>query len=104
MNQVEEQFEPEAIRPSAGDYFVVGGNDCSWHVSTEMARFIEECLDAEPRPVWIRFVDLTGARIRVRSRMIDWVWQSTVAQRELDRMHWRKLRREDRKDRDWDDD
>ena len=49
MHTVREDSEPEAVKPNAGDYFIVSTEDSTWYVSTEMARHIEAMLDAEPR-------------------------------------------------------
>jgi hypothetical protein len=43
----------------------VSTRSADWYVSTVMTRAIEECLDAEPQPRWVTFVDLTGARARM---------------------------------------
>ena len=78
----------------AGDFFVVTAGDGSWYVSTEMARFIEACLDRTPVPEWIRFVDLAGSRIRLRSEQVSVLCQCTAAQRARERQFARSLRRE----------
>jgi hypothetical protein len=104
MKRLQEQFEEDAAKPAGGDYFVVSGDCCTWYVSTEMARFIEACLDTESSPRWVRFVDLTGARIRLRARLIESISQSTADQRASDRAFHRTLNRERKADRSWDDD
>jgi hypothetical protein len=86
------------------DHFVVSADCSTWCVSTEMARFIEACLEADPAPRWVKFVDLTGARIRLRARLIDSISQSTAEQRASERALQRRLRREWRADRSYGDD
>lgn len=103
MKQLQE-FEEGAARPAGGDHFIVSAECCAWYVSTEMARFIEACLEAEPAPKWVKFVDLTGARIRLRTRLIDCISQSTAEQRAADRAYCRELTRERKADRSYDDD
>lgn len=103
MNRLQEPFEDGAARP-AGDYFVVSGDCCTWYVSAAMARFIEQCLDAEPRPRWVKFVDLTGARVRLRTRQIEYVCQCTTEQRAVERAFFRSLRQERKADRSWEED
>ena len=90
--------------PGAGavDYFVVVGENCTWYVSTEMARFIEECLDSGTSG-WVKFVDLIGSRVRLRTRKIDFIAQSTAEQRSTERDFFRTMRREHKADRDWDE-
>jgi hypothetical protein len=101
MQRMEEQFQEGADRPRAADHFVVVADDCAWLVSTEMARFIEACLEAEPPPRWVKFVDLTGSRVRVRARLIDAIHQSTADQRAAERAFHRALERERKADRSY---
>lgn len=103
MNGLREHSEPEAVRPDAGDYFIVSADSSTWYVSTEMARFIEAVLDAEPRTRWVKFVDLSGSRVRLDSRQIEYICQSTAEQRALDREFSRSLTRERKADRSWDE-
>jgi len=102
MQRMEEQSEEEPVRPRAADHFVVVADDCAWFVSTEMARFIEACLEADPPPRWVKFVDLTGSRVRVRARLIDAIHQSTADQRAAERAFHRALERERKADRSYD--
>jgi len=80
----------------AGDFFVVNTSEGAWYVSTEMARFIEACLDEAKTPEWIRFVDLAGSRIRIRSDQVSALCQCTAEQRARERQFARSLRRETR--------
>ena len=50
------------------------------------------------------FVDLTGARIRIRTRLIDCIFQSTTEQRASERAFHRALDRERKSDHSDDDD
>ena len=81
------------------DFFVVSTKDCRFCVSTAMAAFVERQLDATFPPRWVTFVDLTGSRIRLRSREIAAIMQSTAEQRELERMQLRGLHMEQDADR-----
>lgn len=103
MNRLKEgTAEPdEPLLPD--DYFVVDSTDFGeWYVSREMAQHVEACLDQAPTPRWVVFVDVTGARVRVRTRLIAYVWQCAAAQRELERAFHRARGRERKGDRDWD--
>jgi hypothetical protein len=104
MKRLQEQFEDGAARPAAGDYFVVSGDGGTWCVSTEMARLIEAHLDAEPVARWVKFVDLTGSRVRLRTRLIESITQCTADQRASERAFHRTLNRERKADRSWEDD
>lgn len=83
------------------DYFVIAGEFCTWYVSTEMARFIESCLDARRPAKWVRFVDLAGARVRLRVRQIEYIYQCTAEQRAFQRKLYRALDREVNEEKDW---
>ncbi|MGH7518800.1 MAG: hypothetical protein ACREOC_15270 [Gemmatimonadales bacterium] len=104
MNRLQEPFEDGAARPAVGDYFVVSGDCCTWYVSTTMARVIEQSLDGRARPKWVTFVDLTGARIRLRARQIEYIGQCTAEQRAAERAFFRSLNQERKADRSWEDD
>ncbi len=99
MTSARTKREEGSAEITAGSYFVVTGAHFSAWVSTEMARHIEACLDATPRPEWIAFVDLSGARIRLRSGQIQSICQSTVEQRQVYRDLWRALQQEKQADR-----
>ena len=104
MNGTKEEPEPETVPQVAGDYFIVSGDSGTWLVSTVMARHIESVLDARPRPRWVRFVDLAGSRVRLRTRGIHYICQSTAEQRAMDRRFSRALVRERKADHSWEDD
>ena len=101
MSRLRQKEEQEAPRPIGVDHFVVSARSETWYVSTEMARHIEACLDVEHRHVWISFVDLSGARVRVRSREVEYLAQSTADQRAAERAFHRALSRERKVERDW---
>ena len=71
------------------DYFLVVTRDEAWPVSREMAMAVEAMLREVPTPEWMMFVDVTGARVRMRTRLIECVRQSTSEQRALMRAFWR---------------
>lgn len=81
-----------------GDFFVVSTEWDTWCVSTEMARHVETCLDTEPMPRWVTFVDVTGARVRLRADSVESVTQRSVEQRALGRRFERMARDERRMD------
>lgn len=99
----DQRDEVAAPEQDAGDYFVLSAECGSWVVSTMMVRAIESALDAWPAPRWIRFVDLSGSRVRVRASTLHYIVQSTAEQRAFDRRLSRAVREERRAD-DWDDD
>lgn len=103
MNRLKEKQEEDPDADGPGIYFCVSTRSGHWHVSTAIARHIEACLDTEPRPNWIRFVDLSGASVRIRSRDVEYLNQSTPEQRALERQFNRAVNRERKADRDWEE-
>ncbi len=85
----------------AGSYFAVDTHNDRWLVSVVMARHIERRLDRWPVPVWVSFVDLFGARIRIRAGLIQSLTQSTGEQRAASGELSRRLARE-RGQSEWD--
>lgn len=102
MNRVLEDGEENPREPTAGDYFLVVGEFSTWYISTEMARHIEGCIDARKPRAWVKFVDLTGARVRLRIRQIESIIQCSAEQRANEREFFRALKRERKSDREWD--
>jgi hypothetical protein len=94
----EETMEHPRSEVRLGDFFVVSTEGDTWCVSTEMARHIDTCLEAEPMPRWIVFVDVTGARVRVRSDRIESLTQRSVEQRAISRAFERMAMEERRVD------
>ena len=95
---------PERQPVSADHYFEVGTDRGCWWVSVAMARFIESCLDAEPVPEWVAFVDLHGSRVRLRTKEIRSLSELSPDQRAAGRSFERRLQRERKADPDYDAD
>jgi hypothetical protein len=74
------------------DHHIVVTTQFSYIVSPVMARHIERELDRRRRPTWITFVDVSGARVRIRSSVIEGVEQSSLETRDLWR-RWREQRK-----------
>jgi hypothetical protein len=103
MTKVRNNLDRREPAPPELDYFEVETRWATWHVSTAMARHVEQCLDQVPPAGWITFVDVAGARIRVRTDAIHTIAQSTRSQRALGRARERSLRDERRHEGDWDE-
>jgi hypothetical protein len=89
----------ERSRPDAlGDFFVVSTEWDTWCVSTEMARHIDACLETDPLPRWLTFVDVTGARVRLRADSVESLTQRSIEQRAVGRRFERQARDERRMD------
>jgi hypothetical protein len=105
INRVRELLGESEEELPAGDYFVVFG-DCGWYsVSAEVAQAIERELARWLRKRWVEFIDLSGARVRLRTTTIDGLFESTGEQRARERAFRRARRREDKADRrPWEED
>lgn len=107
LNQVSPE-SPERRDPQHADveehFFVVSTEGEWWYVSTAMARFVEACLDQSDAAVWVKFVDVNGSRIRVRAQEILSVVESSAEQRAASREFSRRMNRERKADRDYEND
>lgn len=74
-------------------YWVVSTSSSGYPVSGMMAGLVERALDRWPRPRWVRFVDLSGAVVRLRATAIESIEQSAPETRSLRR---RVLEEQDR--------
>ena len=104
MNRIRQFFEEPGKRDPPGDYYTVETQCDSFIVSREVAAGVERALEDAPLTGWIVFTDHTGARHRVRVRLIERVSEYTEAQRAARRAFYRELRREAKADREpWED-
>lgn len=99
--QKRDEYPPE---PKAGDYFVLSTREANWHLSAAMAQTVERELVCAGPEDWITFVDLTGARIRVRAGLVQYLAQCYAENRAEERRFWRNHKRETRSERDWSED
>jgi hypothetical protein len=74
------------------DHHIVATTEFSYIVSPVMAKHIERELDRRRPRHWITFVDVSGARIRIRTSAIEGLEQSSLETRDL----WRKWREQRR--------
>ena len=72
------------------DYFVLETDNGEWLLSRNMAVFVESELDRWPRRRWIRFIDLTGASVRVQTELVRVLRQSSIETRS----EWRRFKYE----------
>jgi hypothetical protein len=96
--------EPEQRQPE-DDYFVVAYVFEDFYVTREVAERIVRELDAPTPPRWIRFTDVHGSYVTVRSQRIDHVREWTAGQRQSARAFRRAREQEEKTDRrPWEDD
>ncbi len=98
MNRIARYME-EPAEQEYGDFYVVAGEFGSACVTSDVAARIEAVLDRWLVPKWIAFRDRSGSRIRVRTRQIRSIGESTAAQRASDRRIDRARQREEQEDR-----
>jgi hypothetical protein len=103
MNKLKQKEETPEQRPGPGDYYMVAQYS-TWYVSPETAARMGRALDRPWRPRWLKFVDLTGARVWLQTDAIECISESTERQRTSDRQFNYLRRKEERSDRRWDDD
>jgi hypothetical protein len=103
MTQTEEWREQTRQPEPPADYFVIEASSMLWFVSREMAAAVEATLLETPSPRWVSFVDLTGARVRLRTRLVEVISQSTAEQRAIARAISRARRAERKAEPDWDE-
>jgi hypothetical protein len=70
-------LEKERGKPGAGDFYQVISQSGIWYVSPETAASIGAALDRRFRPRWIKFVDLYGGRVWLRTDRVESVLEST---------------------------
>ena len=100
----QEAQEPAEERPKVGDFFVLESHSSVWYLSVEMARAVDRDLAATPLPEWTVFVDLAGARVRLRTNRIESLAQCSAEQRTACREFTRRLRQERKADKNWEED
>ena len=104
VNRLTRYFEETRDRTPRDDFWVVCGPTSWFAVDEPTARHIVERLERRWPPRWLRFVDLFGSAVRVRSRDIDQVIESTADQRAAGRAFRQARQAEEREDRPpWDE-
>lgn len=104
MDALKQDREEPREAPGAGDFFIVAASAGTWYVSAESAARLGSALDRRLRPRWIKFVDMYGARVWLRTETVDAVYESSEPIRARGRefhYHWRQ---EEQTDRRWDED
>ena len=104
MNRLKQYLEDEEPLMPEGDYWIVETKTSFLIVSPDTARAIERLLTRFWRPRWLVFRDLNGAYRRLRSEVIESIYECTVKQRAYRRAFERDRRLEEKTDRrPWED-
>jgi hypothetical protein len=91
--------------PPDNDYYEVKAEYDTYYVAQDVAEYIAAMLKRRWPPRWICFTDIFGATVRVRSRQIGGICESTNVQRRNEKKFRRARHREDKEGRNpWDDD
>lgn len=86
------------------DYFVIRVSFIGYEVTATTAAEVMRQVSRRLPPRWVGFVDLHGARIRIRSRLITMIHESTATHRQRERDFERARRLEEKADRrPWED-
>ncbi len=105
MNRIRELTnQPDDEEAPYGGVYVVETRFDNYRVAPEVARYIERRIDQPRQPAWLVFRDRNGARVRIRTKDIRSLRESTDKTRARGRRFTRALRREDKGDRSWEDD
>jgi hypothetical protein len=105
MNRLQEYFQdqPEEEEPQ-GDYYTVDTRSETFYVSRDTARAVEQTLDAAQPPRWVVFHDLSGARHRLATHLVERVSECSAAHRASLRAFYRARRLEEKADsRPWEE-
>ncbi|HEX8363189.1 MAG TPA: hypothetical protein VF613_23930 [Longimicrobium sp.] len=70
-------LEKERGKPGAGDFYLIVSQAGTWYVSPETAGRVGAALDRRFRPRWIKFVDVYGGRVWLRTDRVESVFEST---------------------------
>jgi hypothetical protein len=104
-NRLKDIFDQPEKRVPDDDFYVVVSLNERFFVTRATADRILRDLDAPIMPRWVRFVDLHGSKVCVRTRLIKSVFESTVGQRASERQFEKARDREEEADkRSWEDD
>lgn len=103
FNRLDGCFDSPGEEPNETDYWVVAHESRDFFVTREAAESVLRHLEASTKPRMIRFRDVHGSEISVRSSMIEYVKECTFAQRAASRRFSKAREAEEKEDRPWDD-
>src|SRR5436190_21977388 len=106
-NRLKQYLDAEEPRmpEGDGDYWIVETRTAYLIVSADTARAIERSLARLWRPRWLVFRDWAGGRRRLKTELVECVFECTARQRATRRAFDRDRYREEKADRHpWDED
>jgi hypothetical protein len=103
-SNVKDRADEYEERPPDDDYFEIRVGYTRYEVSARTAAAVMRDLSRWWPSRWVGFVDLHGARVRIRSRLITMIHESTALRRQRERDFDRARRLEEKADRrPWED-
>jgi hypothetical protein len=99
QNRVMNYFAPS----DAPEYWLVRGTWGFVMVTREVAMYLLDVVRRRVRPCWVRFYDLSGSEICLRTSTIDLIAENTAEQRASDRALRRQLDAEENGGDEWQD-
>jgi hypothetical protein len=104
MNRLKQYLEDEESPTPEGDYWIIKIRYSYVIVSADTARTIDQLLARFWCPRWLVFRDLNGAQRRLRTAVIESLYESTTKQRAYRRAFDRDRKLEEIADRrPWED-
>jgi|SRR5690606_12888817 len=104
INRLTLFFDRPGDRPPEDDYYVVASPWDHFYVARDEAERILRELRSPWSPRWVRFRDVHGSSVCLRSRLILYVRECTAEQRAAARRFWRAREEEEKADRyPWED-
>ena len=103
INRLSSYFGQLDNQKSYRDYWAISTETDTFYVTANEAKRVIDTLERRWSPRWITFTELFGATIRIRSRVIECVWESSAEHRQAGRDFRRALEEEQNVDRHpWD--
>ncbi|MFN8583190.1 MAG: hypothetical protein U0163_19710 [Gemmatimonadaceae bacterium] len=104
MSNERNETESSRRKRDASVEFVIVYGECGYYrVSRRTAARIAAQLDKRLRPRWITFEDICNALVRVRTRDVQGLYDSSPAIRDRARRMARALEKEENDSKDWTD-
>ncbi len=95
INRLTEYFGAPGVPPPPENYwFVYRREGGGWTVTPETAEYVGRMLDLRRTPEWIRFMDVFGSDVRVRTSWITAIEECSNDQRARARAFWQKIQGE----------
>lgn len=99
INRLQHLFTPRTNETGNGEFFVVSGEFGYAYVTRAEATRLRAQTSRLWAPRWLEFRTLMGSSIRIRTRDVRSIVESTIEQRAATREFWREREKEENADR-----